>query len=203
MVTTAGKSRTSSSQMASGDPNFSSRDTLRTRTTHSASTCGQRLLAHAALANDAAETVIADDVGLIGLLADRGGRAGRGDLPRTVSLLQHHGPAVVDDPVAEVHLSRQLPTFVQVFVDGIAAREEDPGNQDLIPDLEGLDLVGGERRLERDHGTLLAIRRQGLQIGKIGIGSSLDATASRSSRVMTGLRCRLPLCPLRSQTVAR
>jgi hypothetical protein len=59
-------------------------------------------------------------------------------------------------------------------VDGIAAREEDPGDQDLIPDLEGLDLVGSERRLERDHGTLRAIRRQCSRIGKIGIGPCRD-----------------------------
>ena len=89
---------------------------------------------------------------------------------------------------------------MQVFVDGIAAREEDPGDQDLIPDLEGLDFVGGERRLERDHGTLLPIRRQGPRIGKIGIRQSQDRTLFA---VMIGLRCRLPLWPLRSQTVAR
>jgi hypothetical protein len=54
--------------------------------------------------------------------------------------------------------------------------------------------------LERDHGTLLPIRRQGPRIGKIGIRQSQDRTLFA---VMIRLRCRLPLWPLRSQTVAR
>ena len=60
---------------------------------------GERLRAHAALADDGAHAVAADHVGLVGLLANAGGRARRHDLP-PVAFLQHDRTAVVEDRAA-------------------------------------------------------------------------------------------------------
>ena len=66
----------------------------------------ESLVAHAALTNDAAQAVVADNVGLVRLFADRRRRPGGGDLPRAIRILQHHRSAVVNNPVAEVYLGR-------------------------------------------------------------------------------------------------
>jgi hypothetical protein len=40
---------------------------------------------------------------------------------------------------------------VQILVNGIASREDDAGQKDLVTYLEGADLVLGEREVEPDH----------------------------------------------------
>ena len=63
---------------------------------------GQGLGTHSALADHRADAVAADDVGLVGLLADAGGRSGRGDRPGAVVELLHHRTAVVDQAASQI-----------------------------------------------------------------------------------------------------
>ena len=103
---------------------------------------GQGLGAHAALAHHHAHAELADDVGLVRLLADAGGGAGGGHLPAPVRLLGHHGAAVVDHAALQVH-GRIVAH--QVMVHGIAARERGSVQQHDIAHLQRTDggLVDG------------------------------------------------------------
>ena len=57
------------------------------------------LVAHAAFADDAANAEVANDLPLVRLLTNRGGRSSGGDLPFAIRIFHHDGTAVVDNSV--------------------------------------------------------------------------------------------------------
>lgn len=66
-------------------------------------------------------------------------------------VFDHHRTAVIQNPVAQVHLRRELAALVEVFVDGVASGEEHTADLHLVPHLEGPDFVGSEWRGKLDH----------------------------------------------------
>jgi hypothetical protein len=100
---------------------------------------------HAALADHAANAVIADDLPLIGFLARARGGAGRDDLPCALLVFDDDRSAMVDHAAAQADAFGQGPAFVEVFVDGVAAGEHDALKVDFIANLEGSDGFLGER----------------------------------------------------------
>jgi len=115
----------------------------------------QRFVAHAAFADDAAQTEIANHLPLIRLLANGRRRAGSGAFPVALLVLDDYRAAVIENAVFEIHTGRQRAAFVQIFVHGIAAGEEDAGDQNFVADFEGADLLLGDWCSERNHGLKL------------------------------------------------
>ena len=107
---------------------------------------GQGLGAHAAFADDRPDAEFADDVRLVGLLADAGGGAGRLDLPLALFVLQHHRAAVVDHAPVQVH--RRV-VVDQILVEGVAAGVDQPVQDDHVADAELPDLLFGDGRVRR------------------------------------------------------
>ena len=107
---------------------------------------------HATLANDAAQTEIADHLPLVRLFTDGSrGTGGRADIA-AIGLLHHHRAAVIDDAVAKTHAGRQFAAFVQILVHGIAAGEYNAGNQNLVADFQRTDLFLGKGQGQFGHG---------------------------------------------------
>jgi hypothetical protein len=163
MVTTAGKSSTTISQNASGTPSSSSMWTFRHLLDAESEDLREaadrvevdrarrleaveRLLAHAALADDAADRVLADHVRLVGLLADRRRRAGGDELPLAVGLLPDDGTAVIDHAVPQ---DRPQPLGLLLdhdLVRRIARRHERPREEHLVAEMQLADGVGADRK---------------------------------------------------------
>ena len=80
---------------------------------------------HSALSDNPTEMEIADDLALVGFLADGSGRTCCGDFPRAGSILEDDGSAVVDDSVGEVDSGGEFPSFVEVFMDGVSSGKDD------------------------------------------------------------------------------
>src|SRR5262245_37415998 len=76
------------------------------------------LRSHPALANHRAYSVLADDVGLIRLLANARRWSGRGDLPAAVLLLRDNRAAVINHAAAEIDRRR---VAREVMMHGVAA----------------------------------------------------------------------------------
>src|SRR4051794_6711118 len=96
----------------------------------------QRLLPHPALADDAADTVVAHDLPLWRLRAWRGRRPRRFANP-LLALFHHHRSAVINDLPREV--DRRLGTGVDSVMDGVASGVEPAGDGDGVTDVEGSD----------------------------------------------------------------
>src|SRR5205823_2240710 len=90
---------------------------------------GERLLAHAALADHAADLVVADHLVLIRLLARRRRRPRRLAHP-LVALFHHDRAAVVNDLSFEID-GRRRP-FVNAMVYGVAAGVQAAGDRDGV-----------------------------------------------------------------------
>src|SRR5689334_8094437 len=94
----------------------------------------QRLARHTALADHRAHAELADDVGLVRLLANAGRRAGRGHLPAAVGLLGDYRTAVVDHAAVEIDwriVAREM------VMHRIASGERATADQHDIADLQG------------------------------------------------------------------
>src|SRR5206468_818740 len=106
----------------------------------------ERLRSHAALADHRPDAETLDDVGLVRLLADRCGRAGRDDAIGAV-LLQDDRATVVDHAALD---AVQLPALVQKLVDLVAAGEDGAAEQNDVAGLQSAHLLFRQRRLQGD-----------------------------------------------------
>ena len=102
--------------------------------------------AHAAFADDPAQTEIANDLPLIGLFAN--GSRGAGGIAgvSAVRLGHHHRAAMINDAIFETHSRRQFATVMQIFVDGVPPGEHHAGNQNFIANFERANLFLGKRK---------------------------------------------------------
>lgn len=80
---------------------------------------------HSALSDNPTEMEIADDLALVGFLANGSGGTCCGDFPRAGSILEDDGSAMVDDSVGEVDSGGEFPSFVEVFMDGVSSGKDD------------------------------------------------------------------------------
>jgi hypothetical protein len=58
---------------------------------------------------------------------------------------------VIENAITEIDLGRQRAAFVQIFVHGIPAGEDDAGESDFIAHLQGTDFILRERSAELNH----------------------------------------------------
>ena len=108
-------------------------------------------LAHAAFADDAADSEFLDKMSLVRFFADGGGGSGRDDFPTAMIIRDNDWSAVIKDSVAELDLGRESSAFVQIFMDDIASGEKSAADFDGIAHFEGADFFFGKRSGEVDH----------------------------------------------------
>src|SRR5207244_3409828 len=96
----------------------------------------QRLLAHTALADDAADLVVADHLVLVRLLT-RGGRRPGGLAHPLIAFFHHDRTAVIDDLPFQV--DGRLRAGVDAMVDGVATGVEASGDGDAVADVQRPD----------------------------------------------------------------
>jgi hypothetical protein len=97
---------------------------------------GQRFIAHAALANDAAHAEVANDLPLIGFLANGRGRAGGDAFPIALFVFNNHRAAMVQNPAFQADSVGKLASLVKILVNCIAAGEKRARDGNLITDFE-------------------------------------------------------------------
>ena len=113
----------------------------------------QSLGAHASLPDNAAQTVAADDIRLIGLLANRGRGTSSDKIVAPVISLGYHRTTVIDDSAFEVRCHFFSIVLDQPRMGRIAARDHASGEFYKIPDLEVADRLFADREFQLSHVT--------------------------------------------------
>src|SRR5271170_7522266 len=117
----------------------------------------KRAVAHAALADDAADAEIANDLRLIRLFTDGSSRAGGSGLPIPLLILHHDRTAMIKNSVAQLYFRRQHSTLVHILVNRVAPGEHDTGNQNLVANFQSPDFFFGKWKAQFRHGSLMIV----------------------------------------------